>query len=66
MASLKTTEITSKNNLFKPGIDLVCVIDRSSSMIGEKISLVIKTLNYIVDLLDENDRLCLINFGYTG
>lgn len=47
-------------------IDLVCVIDRSYSMVGEKIELVKKTLLYIIeDLLDEEDRISLIQFDDT-
>ena len=61
MISLNTKIL--EENLFKPGIDIICVIDKSGSMQGEKIKLVKKTLKYIIDLLDENDRFCLINFS---
>ena len=46
----------------KPGIDLICVIDRSGSMSGEKIELVKKTLLLLLTLLTEQDRLSLILF----
>ena len=40
----------------------MCVIDTSGSMSGEKINLVKKTLKYVIDLLEENDRFSLISF----
>jgi Mg-chelatase subunit ChlD len=46
----------------RTGVDLVCVIDVSGSMGGQKIDLVKQTLLYIIDLLNENDRLSLITF----
>ncbi|EAR89933.1 von willebrand factor type A (vWA) domain was originally protein (macronuclear) [Tetrahymena thermophila SB210] len=46
----------------RPNLDLVCVIDRSGSMSGNKIENVKKTLEYLLELLGENDRLCLIAF----
>ena len=47
---------------YRPPIDLICVIDRSGSMSGEKIKLVRETLKYLVSILSPNDRLCLITF----
>jgi Mg-chelatase subunit ChlD len=46
----------------KTSIDLVCVIDRSWSMKGEKLNLVVQSLNYLLDYLDSRDRLSLIVF----
>ena len=46
-----------------PGIDLVCVIDTSGSMRGEKIDLVRKTLMFVLTRLTEFDRLSLISFN---
>ena len=40
----------------RPTIDLVVVVDRSSSMQGNKISLVKKSLCFIVSQLDALDR----------
>lgn len=63
MVSLKTTENKQLDkNIVKPGIDLVCVIDKSASMEGIELDLVKKTLNFILNFLDENDRLSLIIF----
>ena len=42
--------------------DLICVIDISGSMAGEKINLVKKSLKILVKLMDKNDRLALILF----
>lgn len=46
----------------RPGIDLICVIDVSGSMSGEKIELVKKSMSYLLELLSENDRLSIITF----
>ena len=43
--------------------DLICVIDISGSMTGEKIELVKKSLAILVDMMDNNDRLALILFN---
>ena len=47
-------------------IDLVCVIDHSSSMAGEKIKLVKESLYYLLEIMNENDKLCLILFNNTA
>ncbi|EAR89934.1 von willebrand factor type A (VWA) domain was originally protein (macronuclear) [Tetrahymena thermophila SB210] len=47
----------------RPNLDLICVIDNSGSMEGEKIQNVKKTLEYLLELLGDNDRLCLILFN---
>ncbi|CAD8076924.1 unnamed protein product [Paramecium sonneborni] len=46
----------------RQGIDLVCLIDHSGSMQGEKIKLVRKTLKQMLTFLQPVDRLCLIMF----
>ena len=43
--------------------DLICVIDISGSMAGSKINLAKKSLNILVELMDQNDRLALILFN---
>jgi len=43
-------------------IDLVCVIDKSGSMRGEKIELVKSTLIFMIEQLCKKDRLSLISF----
>ena len=45
------------------GIDLICVVDVSGSMEGEKLQLVKKTLHYMVSLMKEYDRLALVVFN---
>ncbi|KAL4499758.1 hypothetical protein ABPG72_017298 [Tetrahymena utriculariae] len=47
----------------RPSIDLVCVIDNSVSMQGEKIQNVKTTLLQLLDMLNSNDRLSLILFN---
>ncbi|CAF1038571.1 unnamed protein product [Rotaria sp. Silwood1] len=44
-------------------IDLVCVVDQSGSMAGEKIALLKQTLVYIVEQMNELDRLAIISFN---
>jgi len=61
MVSLKTKDLQTADGP-KPGVDLICVIDRSGSMAGQKMALVKQTLNVLLDFLGENDRLCLIQF----
>ena len=45
--------------------DLICVIDISGSMFGTKIELVKKSLKILVQLMDKDDRICLILFDST-
>jgi Mg-chelatase subunit ChlD len=44
----------------RPSIDLICVIDKSGSMSGEKMKQVKETLLYLLELLNENDRIMLV------
>ena len=46
----------------KCNADLICVIDISGSMDGEKIDLVKESLKILVEMMDKNDRLALILF----
>ncbi len=46
----------------KCNADLICVIDISGSMHGEKIELVKESLKILIDMMDKNDRLALILF----
>ena len=50
----------------RPTIDLVVVVDRSSSMQGNKISLVKKSLCFIVSQLDALDRLAVVVYDKTA
>ena len=43
--------------------DLICVIDVSGSMSGQKLNLVKKSLNILVKMMDKNDRLALVLFS---
>ena len=47
----------------RPGIDLICVIDKSGSMGGEKIELVKQTFKYMLQQLTDKDRVCLCSFN---
>jgi hypothetical protein len=46
----------------KASLDLICVIDKSGSMHGDPIESVRNSLDAILDLLGEKDRVCLIIF----
>ena len=46
----------------KCNADLICVIDISGSMDGEKINFVKESLKILVEMMDKNDRLALILF----
>lgn len=43
-------------------IDLICIVDQSGSMQGDKITLLKETLNYIVDQMNSSDRLAIVSF----
>ena len=47
----------------KSNADLICVIDVSSSMSGNKIVQVKESLETLINLMDEKDRICLIFFN---
>ncbi len=50
----------------RTNVDLICVIDVSGSMSGEKISLVKSTMKYLLDALTPADRLSIITFENFG
>ena len=56
--SLSSDDITEK----KTGADLIFVVDVSGSMSGDGIKLVKETINYIIDITNENDNIALITF----
>lgn len=58
----KEDENPESENEDRAPIDLICVVDRSGSMEGEKIQLVRDTLIYLLELMGDNDRLCVIDF----
>lgn len=47
-------------------IDLVCVVDQSGSMNGDKIELLKNTLKYIIEQMGTLDRLSIITFNSTA
>jgi Mg-chelatase subunit ChlD len=49
-------------SLSRVPIDLVCVVDQSGSMSGEKMALLKQTLIYIAEQLNDLDRLAIISF----
>ena len=58
--------LSKKNDETKVPLDLICVLDTSGSMEGPKIKLLINTLKYLIDLLDENDRISIVRFSNAG
>lgn len=44
-------------------IDLICVVDQSSSMSGDKMALLKQTLGYIIQQMNELDRLAVVSFN---
>jgi len=46
----------------KPGLDLILCIDISSSMSGQKLQMVKETLIFILDQLNDEDRVSLVAF----
>jgi Mg-chelatase subunit ChlD len=47
----------------RTSVDLICVIDNSGSMNGEKIKLVQDTINFLLETLTPSDRLSIITFN---
>lgn len=60
---MATVKVDHHETTKRLGLDLILVIDVSGSMSGEKINLVRKTINFVIDSLEECDRLCLISFN---
>jgi Mg-chelatase subunit ChlD len=61
LVTIETEDLEDDN--LRQGVDLVLVIDISTSMRGEKIELVRETLIFILDELEPRDRVCMIKFG---
>ena len=57
-----TVTDTDFNLANRANVDLVCVIDKSGSMQGEKMQLVKDSFKYLLELLGDNDRLSVIIF----
>ncbi len=47
----------------RTSVDLICVIDNSGSMQGEKIELVKSTIRFLLETLTPSDRLSIITFN---
>ena len=50
----------------RTSVDLICVIDVSGSMSGEKIELVRETMKFLIETLTPSDRLSIITFNSRG
>lgn len=62
MVSLEAPEVVTDKTKQRAPIDLVCVIDRSGSMEGEKLNLVKASLSFMVEQLQNGDKLSLVTF----
>ncbi len=47
----------------RSSVDLICVLDVSGSMSGQKIQLLKETMKFLVETLTLSDRLCIITFN---
>lgn len=61
MISLAAPQVDDRK--FRPSIDLVAVVDKSSSMSGRNIQLVKNTLQFIIKQLTKNDKLAVITYS---
>jgi hypothetical protein len=61
LLSIDIAELKKKSKT-KASIDLICVLDKSGSMEGDKIRLLIDSFNNIMEFLGENDRMSVIIF----
>jgi len=59
--SLNVEDIVEENE--RQGMDIIAVLDVSSSMSGSKISLVKDTMHFVADVLTEQDRLSIVSFS---
>ena len=62
-------QIETKKGLEKANrapIDIVCVVDVSGSMQGEKLKLVQQSLRYIQKILSPDDRIAIVQFSHVG
>lgn len=50
----------------RSNVDLICVLDVSGSMSGQKIQLLKETMKFLVETLTPSDRLCIITFNNGG
>ena len=59
--NINTPKLTSAKKMCNA--DLICVIDISGSMFGEKLALLKKSLIILLKMMDEKDRLALVLFS---
>ena len=57
---------SKEQNETRVNADLICVIDVSGSMRGDKIYQVKESLKILVDMMDNNDRIALVLFAQNG
>ena len=50
----------------RANVDIICVIDISGSMFGQKIALVRDTMRYVVEMLSPQDRLSIVVYNNQG
>jgi len=65
MAELVVSDAKNPTEKREP-IDLICVIDRSGSMQGEKWSEVVQTIRDLTTFLKDFDRVSIISFSYSA
>ncbi|CAD8200820.1 unnamed protein product [Paramecium octaurelia] len=61
--SIKTKDQSNSQDLNRVGVDLICLIDKSTSMNGSKIETVKQSLKVLLTFLTDQDRLQLIIFN---
>lgn len=61
--SFSLVDESSASSSSRVPIDLICVVDQSGSMAGEKLALLKQTLIYIVEQMSELDRLAIVSFN---
>lgn len=59
--SVNAEDLADENE--RQGMDIIAVLDVSSSMSGEKIELVKDTMHFVADVLTEQDRLSIVSFS---
>jgi hypothetical protein len=60
--TLKYEDSSMTSSQQKTPMDIVCVLDKSGSMQGSKISGLKNAMNFVIDSLTEKDRLSIISF----
>ena len=60
VVNVVSEEIKEKNS----NVELICVIDVSGSMKGQKIQLVKQSLKVLLEMMGENDKLGLVLFNH--